>query len=96
MEAIAKKVTLINIKAKPFDFIGKKGDQVKGTSYRATILGGEGGVFVMKTDESVYKDAGECKNQEGDAEITMNFRKDKEGKETNEIELHLNKFNWTA
>jgi hypothetical protein len=96
MEIIAKNVTLINIKAQPFDFIGKKGDQVKGISYRATILGGDGGVFVMKTDESVYKDAGECKNQEGDAEIGVSFKKDKEGKETNEINFVLKKFNWTA
>lgn len=88
METIAKNVTLINIKAKPFDFIGKKGDQVKGTSYRATLSGGEE-VFVVKTDDSVFKDAGECKNQEGDA--TLEIKKDAV---TGVISLFLKEFAW--
>jgi len=88
METLAKGITLINIKAKPFDFIGKKGDQVKGTSYRATLSGGDE-VFVVKTDDSVYKDAGECKNQEGDAHLEI-----KKDAVTGVISLFLKKFDW--
>jgi len=88
METLAKNVTLINIKAKAFDFIGKKGDQVKGTSYKATLSGGDE-VFVVKTDDSVFKDAGECKNQEGDA--TLEIKKDPI---TGVMSLFLKKFDW--
>lgn len=90
METEAKGITLINIKAKPFDFVGKKGDQVKGTSYRATLSGGDE-VFVVKTDDSVYKDAGECKNQEGDAVLEI-----KKDPVTGVISLFLKEFSWKA
>lgn len=81
------KVLLIGIKAKPYDFEGKEGKNVKGISYKATIAGDE--VFVIKTDESVYKDAGECKNQDGNA--TIEIRKDSV---SGVLSLHLVKFDW--
>lgn len=89
METIATKITLINIKAKPYDFIGEKdGKQIKGISYKATLTGGED-VFVVKTDESVYKDAGECKNQVGNATIEI-----KRNEVTGIISMFLKKFDW--
>ena len=72
-----------------------------GKSALSSVLGpfsrvGEAGLEAFQTASKKNKDAGECKNQEGNAEIEMHFRKDKEGKETNEIELVLKKFNWEA
>lgn len=81
-------VVLINVKDKPYDFEGKDGKQVKGTSYKATLSGGEE-VFVMKTDESVFKDCEECKNQEGEA--TLEIRRNEV---TGVISLFLKQFDW--
>jgi len=88
METIATKITLINIKAKAYDFEGKNGKQITGTSYKATLSGGDE-VFVVKTDENVYKDAGECRNQEGEAQIEV-----KRNEVSGVISLFLKQFNW--
>jgi len=65
---------LLKVTARPYDFIGKKGDQVKGTSYKATLISPEGEIFVMKTDESVYKDVGSEKQTPKDGEATIQIK----------------------
>jgi len=88
METIAKGVVLINIKAKPYNFENQKGQQMTGTSYKATLSGSDG-VFVVKTDDSVYKDAGGLINQEGDAKLTIKL-----DPRTGTPTLFLNEFIW--
>jgi len=65
------KMECLKITARPYDFVGKKGDQVKGTSYKATLISPEGEIFVMKTDESVYKDVGGEVAKAGEATIQI-------------------------
>lgn len=92
METIASKVILIGIVARAYDFTGEQdGKQHTGTSYKATVSAG-GQVFVMKCDETVFKDVGAEKNVEGDAtiEITASERKANKG----EIQLFLKEFNY--
>jgi len=83
------KMECLKITAKPYDFVGKKGDQVKGVSYKATLISPEGEIFVMKTDESVYKDVGGEVAKTGEAIIIIS---------TNEIDgrvqLFLKQFNY--
>ncbi len=55
METISN-VELLKVSSKPYDFVGKNNEQVKGTSYKATLLAPSGDIFVLKTDESTYKD----------------------------------------
>jgi len=85
-------VTLIHVKARAYDFMGQKGEQVKGISYKATLSGTEG-VFIVKTNEGVYKDLqnGEVKNQEGMA--TLQIRTDEK---TGVISLYLERFDYSA
>jgi len=88
METTAKNVILITAKARDYDFEGTKGEQIKGTSYRATLNGGEE-VFIMKTDTATYNDIKDLKNQEGTAEIEI--RKDIK---TGNTVMFLKKFTW--
>jgi len=65
------KMECLKITAKPYDFLGKSGDQVKGVSYKATLISPEGEIFVVKTDESVYKDVGGEVSKSGEATLRI-------------------------
>jgi len=83
------KMECLKIVARPYDFVGKKGDQVKGTSYKATLISPEGEIFVMKTDESVYKDVGGEVAKSGEATIQI-----KTSEVDGKISLFLKQFDY--
>jgi len=83
------KMECLKVVAKPYDFLGKNGNQIKGTSYKATLISKEGEIFVMKTDEAVYKDIGEEKSKEGEATIQIQTN-ESDGK----ISLYLKQFDY--
>jgi len=68
---VKTKMECLKITARPYDFIGTKGDQIKGTSYKATLISPDGEIFVMKTDENVYKDVGGEVAKSGEATINI-------------------------
>lgn len=83
-------VELLKVTARKYDFAGVDGKQITGTSYKATLLSPEGEIFVVKTDDSVFKDTQSLKGkQEGLATIRIT---------TNEIDgkikLFLVSFDW--
>jgi len=80
---------LLKCVAKDYDFVGKKGDQVKGTSYKATLISPEGEIFVMKTDEAVYTDTLKAVKQSGEATINITVN-EVDGK----VFLYLKQFDW--
>jgi len=84
------KLDLLKISAKPYDFVGKSGDQVKGISYKATLISPEGEIFVLKTDESVYKDVKEVQGTtNGEATIRISVN-EVDGK----VQLFLKQFDY--
>jgi hypothetical protein len=88
MESKIENITLVGVRAKPYDFEGKKGEQVKGVSYRAT-LAGEDDIFIVKTDEEVHKDIGDKRNVVGTAIVDI-----KRDTVTGVINLYLKRFDY--
>jgi len=88
MEAEAK-MELIKVTAKPYDFEGNNGKQLKGTSYKATLISPQGNIFVMKTDESVFKDVGDDARKSGTAVIKIT-----ENEVDKKVVLFLQQFNY--
>jgi len=86
---IKTKLELLKVVKKPYDFLGKQGTQVTGVSYKATLISPEGEIFVMKTDESVYKDIGEQTALSGEAEIQITIN-EIDGK----VQMFLKQFNY--
>jgi len=89
MEARVQNVELVKVSARAYDFIGRNGEQVKGTSHKATLISPEGDIFVIKTDEGVYKDCSDAKGESGEAVIKITIN-EIDGK----VNLFLSEFNW--
>jgi len=81
-------VTLINVKAKGYDFLGKDNKQIKGTSYKAILTDGDE-IYEMKTDENVYKDVGKEVNKQGLAHIEISKQRF-----TGALQLRLTQFDY--